>query len=218
MFLWLQTLSPASHSTGRWRHSRPYYQPWWYVHSYPQPHLLVPSVFQHRFYSATARGTVWSLSGTFKIWAVKRFFLFPLAENIHLELAIRGEDANPSVVVVGYNYVTVHVHCDPCGALQLPWWATSDPKPHLKLAIIWEHLEKENIQLFQNLNNAITCYIFILAQENTDLYALVVAVCHHNPSVTGGRDALQVSEFSFISPSCPCHINKTSGCFNTMHV
>lgn len=152
----------------------------------------------------------------FEQW--KDFFLFPLAENIHLELAIRGEDANPSVVVVGYNYVTVHVHCDPCGALQLPWWATSDPKPHLKLAIIWEHLEKENIQLFQNLNNAITCYIFILAQENTDLYALVVAVCHHNPSVTGGRDALQVSEFSFISPSCPCHINKTSGCFNTMHV
>lgn len=80
---------------------------------------------------------------------------FFLAKIIHLELSIRGEYANPSVVVVSYDYVTVHVHCDPRGALQLPWWTTSDPKPHLKLAVIWEYLQKEKIKLLQILNNEI---------------------------------------------------------------
>lgn len=47
----------------------------------------------------------------------------------------------------------------------------------------------------------------------TDLYALVVAICYHNPTITGGRDALKIGEFSFISPSCSCQINKTSPCF-----
>lgn len=53
---------------------------------------------------------------------VQRKYIFaPLVETTYLELAIRGEDANPSVVIVSYNDVPVHVHCDPCGALQLPW-------------------------------------------------------------------------------------------------
>lgn len=59
-----------------------------------------------------------------------------MGERNHLELAVRGEDANPPVVIVSDNYVAVHVHCDTCGALQLPWGATPDPEPHLKLAII----------------------------------------------------------------------------------
>lgn len=75
---------------------------------------------------------------------IKYIFFFFLADTIYLKFAIWGEDANPSVVIVSYNDVTVHVHCDSCGALQLSWRATSDPKPHLKLTIIWEYLPKEN--------------------------------------------------------------------------
>ena len=59
-----------------------------------------------------------------------------LDESAHLELSIRGEDADPSVVVISDDDVSVHVHCDPCGALQLPRGTTSDPKPHLKLPVI----------------------------------------------------------------------------------
>ena len=58
----------------------------------------------------------------------------------HLKLAIRGEDADPSIVIVSHHDVTVHVHSDACRSLKLPRRATSDPKAHLELAIIGEHL------------------------------------------------------------------------------
>lgn len=64
----------------------------------------------------------------------------------HLELAVRGEDADPSVVVVGHHNVAVHVHGDTCGSLQLSRGATSDPEPHLELTIVGKNLgwkEKE---------------------------------------------------------------------------
>ncbi len=58
----------------------------------------------------------------------------------HLKLAIRGEDADPSIVIVGHHNVTVHVHSDACRSLQLPRRPTSDPEAHLELAIIGEYL------------------------------------------------------------------------------
>lgn len=108
--------------------------------------------------------------GTFSfICAVDFIFL---VETTHLKLAIWGEDANPSVVVVSYNNVAVHVDCDPCGALQLPRWTTSDTKPHLKLSIIWKYLEIR-IQLVQNINNEEL--IFIRTWQND----------RHRPVCTG---------------------------------
>lgn len=58
----------------------------------------------------------------------------------HLKLAVRGEDADPSIVVVGHHDVTVHVHGDACGSLQLPWRPPSDPKAHLELPVIGKYL------------------------------------------------------------------------------
>lgn len=57
-----------------------------------------------------------------------------------LELALRGEDADPSIVIVGHHNVTVHVYSDASWSLQLPRRATSDPEAHLELAVIGEHL------------------------------------------------------------------------------
>lgn len=59
----------------------------------------------------------------------------------HLELAVRGEDADPSVVVVGHHDVAVHVHGDARRSLQLSRRATSDPKPHLELAVVGKNLD-----------------------------------------------------------------------------
>lgn len=78
-----------------------------------------------------------------KTWKKKKHSFFSLKKSGHLELAVGGEDANPPVVIVGHDDVTVHVHCDPCGTLQLPRWTTSDPKPHLKLTVVWKHLKKK---------------------------------------------------------------------------
>lgn len=75
-------------------------------------------------------------------WGKASHFIFMF--SAHLEFAIWGEDANPSVVVVSHNDVTIHVHCDPCGALQLARGPASDPKPHLELPVIWKHLEKSS--------------------------------------------------------------------------
>lgn len=69
----------------------------------------------------------------------ERFIKF-LVLLTDLELAVRGEDADPSVVVVGHDDVAVHVHRHPGGALQLPRGATSDPEAHLELAVVGEHL------------------------------------------------------------------------------
>lgn len=161
MFLWLQTLSPACRSTGRWRHSRPCYRPWWYVHSYPQPHLWVPSVSRHRFCSVASRGQVLSISATIKICVdLETWKRLAPTKIIYLEFSVRGENANPPVIIVGYNYVTVHVHGDPRGALKLAWRATSDPKSHLKLAVIWEHLRGNDKESFQNITNVINWFIF----------------------------------------------------------
>ena len=63
----------------------------------------------------------------------------PLLKS-HLELPVRGEDADPSVVVVRHDDVTVHVHGNARGPLQLARRATSDPEAHLELAVIGEHL------------------------------------------------------------------------------
>ena len=62
----------------------------------------------------------------------------------HLELPIRREDADPVVVVVGHDDVTVHVHRDAGGALQLARGATPDPKPHLEQAVVRKYLRKKN--------------------------------------------------------------------------
>lgn len=59
----------------------------------------------------------------------------------HLKLPIRGEDADPSIVIVGHHNVPVHVHSDTSRSLQLPRRPTSDPKAHLELAIIGEYLQ-----------------------------------------------------------------------------
>lgn len=61
----------------------------------------------------------------------------------HLELAVRGEDANPSVVIVGHHDVAVHVHGDTRGSLQLSRRATSDPEPHLELAVVGKNLTRQ---------------------------------------------------------------------------
>lgn len=66
-----------------------------------------------------------------------------LPENgVHLKLAVGGENANPSVVIVGHDDVAIHVHRDPGGTLQLPRWTTSNPKPHFKLAVIRKYLRQ----------------------------------------------------------------------------
>lgn len=54
----------------------------------------------------------------------------------HLELPVGGEDADPAVVVVGHDDVTVHIHGDPRWALQLPRRPTPDPKPQLECPIV----------------------------------------------------------------------------------
>lgn len=59
----------------------------------------------------------------------------------HLKLAVRGEDADPSIVIIGHDDVTVHVHSDAGRSLQLSRRPTSDPKAHLELAIVGEHLK-----------------------------------------------------------------------------
>lgn len=142
-FLWLQTWSPASHWIGKWKHSKLYYQLWWCVHSYPQPHLWVPSIVQRQFYSAVSKtkqfGHLMFLFYFHQIHGMKiNFSVF----FRHLELAVWGEDANPSIVVIGYNDVTVHVDCHTRRALQLPWWSAPYTKPHLKLAVVGKHLQE----------------------------------------------------------------------------
>lgn len=42
------------------------------------------------------------------------------SSNLGLELALRGEDADPTVVIVCHNNVSIGVHCHTCWALQLP--------------------------------------------------------------------------------------------------
>lgn len=81
------------------------------------------------------------------LWASLNLQSAPLRS--HLELAVRGEDADPSVVIVGHHNVAVHVHGDTCGSLQLSRGATSDPEPHLELAIVgknlgWKEKERRN--------------------------------------------------------------------------
>lgn len=58
----------------------------------------------------------------------------------YLKLSIRGKDADPSVVIIGYYNVTIHVHGDTRRSLQLPWRTTSDPEAHFKLSVIGEYL------------------------------------------------------------------------------
>lgn len=43
-----------------------------------------------------------------------------LISSSHLELALWGEDADPTVVIVCHNNVSIGVHCHTCGTLQLP--------------------------------------------------------------------------------------------------
>lgn len=138
-FLWLRTWSPASHWIGRWKHSRLYCQPWLYVHSYPQPHLWVPSIFQRRFCSAVInkQGSLVIYLLIFHIHGLEMFFFF----LPHLEFSVRGKDANPSIVVIGYDNVTTHVDSHAGWALQLSWWSAPYSKSHLKLAIIGKHLK-----------------------------------------------------------------------------
>lgn len=213
-FLWLQTLWPASRWTGRWRRSRPCCQLWWCVRSYQQPHLWVPSVSRRQSCSVMVRGIRGWASPRHWKKEQKTFFFFSLKRSSHLELAVGGEDANPPVVIVCHDDVTIHVHCDPCGTLQLPWWTTSDPKPHLTLTVIWKHLKKKKRKKRERRFILDTQPLIITPspgdRPGTDLYALIVAVCHNNPSIAGCWDALDVSKFSFISPTCSCWVNKMS--------
>lgn len=71
-----------------------------------------------------------------------------------LELPIGREDADPSVIVVGHDDVTVGVHGDARWPLQLPGGPASDPKPEFELPVVGEHLGK--VSLVSRLPHCLT--------------------------------------------------------------
>lgn len=119
----------------------------------------------------------------------------------HLELAVGGEDADPSVVIVGHHDVAVHVHGDAGGSLQLARRATSDPEAHLELAVVGEHLQSvpsERESYFGVIGGG-AAPLHWDRDVHPHLYALVVAVGDHHSAVAGGRDSLKVCELPFFS-------------------
>lgn len=63
------------------------------------------------------------------------------AARCHLKFALGGENANPSVVVVGHHNVAVHVHGDAGRSLELPRRPAPDAEAHLELAVVGEDLK-----------------------------------------------------------------------------
>lgn len=64
-------------------------------------------------------------------------------ESTHLVFAITGEDANPLVIIVSNDNVTIWMHSDTSGPLQLPRRTATDSKPALKLSLIGEDLDNQ---------------------------------------------------------------------------
>lgn len=102
----------------------------------------------------------------------------------HLELSVRGEDADPSVVIVGHHYVAIKVHSDAGGSLQLSWRATSDPEPHLELAIVGKNLiptervigVESQAALLGSTVMSLTCMHWLLLSATTTLPLLEVEI------------------------------------------
>lgn len=59
----------------------------------------------------------------------------------HLKLAFTWKDADPLVVIVGDDDVTVGVDGDTCRPLQLTWSPATDTKTTFELAVIGENLK-----------------------------------------------------------------------------
>lgn len=63
--------------------------------------------------------------------------------HTHFVFAITGEDADPLVIIVSDDDVTIGMNSDTSGPLQLPWRSPANSKPALKLALIGEDLSKQ---------------------------------------------------------------------------
>ncbi len=66
----------------------------------------------------------------------------------YLEFPIRGKDADPSVIIISYNNVSIGVDCHSCWPLQLSWRTTPDTEARFELPIIGKNLHK-NKQIIQ---------------------------------------------------------------------
>lgn len=61
----------------------------------------------------------------------------------HLVFAITGEDANPLVIIVSNDNVTIWMYSDTSGPLQLPRRTATNSEPALKLSLIGEDLDNQ---------------------------------------------------------------------------
>lgn len=73
----------------------------------------------------------------------------------HFELSVAGEDANPLVVVVGYDDVTAGVDRHSSGPLQLPWRPSTHPKATLEQTVVREDLQKKHGPESSDCQNAL---------------------------------------------------------------
>ena len=70
-----------------------------------------------------------------------RLTVVPQPLSSYLKLALRGENADPLVVVVSYDDVTTGVHSYTCRPLQLARRPSTHPKTTLEFPLIGENLE-----------------------------------------------------------------------------
>lgn len=85
---------------------------------------------KHLNYSKLLSGNVYPYISC-KLWS-KHYLKFPIG----------GEDADPSVIIISYNNVSICVDCHSCRPLQLSWRTTPDPEARFELPIIGKHLHK----------------------------------------------------------------------------
>lgn len=63
--------------------------------------------------------------------------------NTHLVFAITGEDANPLVIIVSNDYVTIWMHSDTSRPLQLPRRTSTNSETAVKLSLVGEDLDNQ---------------------------------------------------------------------------